>query len=75
MEVVNIQSMKMMKELCAAPPDGQNLDYLVIPGRCAATNDDVRLHIRESRDSGSGAAHHPGMTNVSADTWIASLRS
>ena len=27
----------------------------VVPGRCAASNP-------ESRDSGSGAAHHPGMT-------------
>jgi hypothetical protein len=34
----------------------------VIPGRCEATNYDVQLHIGESRDSGSGAAHNPGMT-------------
>jgi hypothetical protein len=34
----------------------------VIPGRCAASNYDVQLHIGESRDSGSGATHHPGMT-------------
>ena len=34
----------------------------VIPGRCKASNYDVQLHIGESRDSGSGAAHHPGMT-------------
>jgi hypothetical protein len=30
----------------------------VMPGRCAASNP-------ESRDSGSGAAHHPGMTGAS----------
>jgi len=34
----------------------------VIPARCEASNYDVQLHIGESRDSGSGAAHHPGMT-------------
>src|SRR3984957_9315152 len=28
----------------------------VIPGRCEASNYDVRLHIGESRDSGSGAS-------------------
>jgi hypothetical protein len=30
----------------------------VIPGRCKASNP-------ESRDSGSGATHHPGMTKTS----------
>src|SRR5260221_13344967 len=33
---------------------------IVIPGREA--NFDVQLHIRESRDSGSGPSDHPGMT-------------
>jgi len=27
----------------------------------SASNYDVQWHIGESRDSGSGAAHHPGM--------------
>jgi hypothetical protein len=34
----------------------------VIPGRCEASNHNAQLRIGESRDSGSGATHHPGMT-------------
>jgi hypothetical protein len=38
MEVVNIPSMKMMKELAQHRPTGRTFDYPVIPGRCAASN-------------------------------------
>ena len=37
---------------------------LVIPGRCEASSYDEQLHIGESRDSGSGPADHPGMTET-----------
>jgi hypothetical protein len=44
------------------PEAGIQVHALVIPVRCAASNYDVLLHIGETRDSGSGATHHPGMT-------------
>src|SRR6185436_5022777 len=41
----------------------------VIPGRCAASNSDVQLHIRESRDSGSGAGA-PSRNDEARKTWM-----
>ena len=66
--------------ICCLKIESGEICGVVIPGRCAASNYDVRLHIGESRDSGSGAAHHPGMTKPVAaaplaKTWIASSRS
>src|SRR5450432_216177 len=54
--------------LCPGHP---RLSSAVIPGRCEASDYDVQLHIVESRDSGSGAAHHPEMTNHKRKTWMA----
>src|ERR1700674_2880301 len=52
--------------------------WIVIPGRCNASNYDVQLHIGESRDSGSGAgapSRNDGVCFVALPSAIAGTLS
>ncbi len=58
---VRVQPARRKADRGGGRRDGLNPSF-VIPGRCAASNYDVQLHIGESQDSGSGPSDHPGMT-------------
>jgi hypothetical protein len=69
--VATLLAMTVLERAVTAETIIQSFASFVIPGRCAAWNYDVQLHIGESRDSGSGPSDQPEMTRRDCFAWFA----